>query len=144
MRYLFGITLTLLLYTAASAEIMSVTVNKANIRSAPSLESSYVVLEAPLYYPLLVQGEKKGFYEVRDYEGRTGWIHMSLLDRTKGVVVEVARANVRKGPGAEFPIVFRAYKGVTFKVLGEKNPWLQVLHESGKKGWVYKSLTWGQ
>jgi len=144
MRYFLGIALTLLLCATADAEIMSVIVNKANIRSAPSLESSYVVLEAPLYYPLLVQGEKKGFYEVRDYEGKTGWIHKSLIDRTKGVVVEVDRVNVRKGPGKHFPIVFHAYRGVTFKVLSERNPWLEVLHESGQRGWVYKSLTWGQ
>jgi len=144
MRYLIGTLLTLFLWGTAAAEIMSVVATRANIRSAPSLDASYVVLEVPRYYPLLVQGEKNEFHEVRDYEGRTGWIHKSLLDRTKAVVVEVDRANVRKGPGAGFPVVFHAYRGVTFKVLDEKNPWLEVLHESGQRGWVYKSLTWGQ
>ncbi len=144
MRYLFSVILAFFLCSTASAEILSVVVNKANIRSAPSLASSYVVLEAPLYYPLIVQGKKHDFFEVRDYEGHTGWIHKSLLGRVKGVVVEVDRANVRKGPGAEFPIVFHAYRGVTFKVLSERNPWLEVLHESGQKGWIYKPLTWGR
>jgi len=144
MKYLIGTFLTLFLWGTAAAEIMSVVASKANIRSAPSLASSYVILEVPRYYPLLVQGEKNEFYEVRDYEGKTGWISKSLIDKTKGVIVEVDRANVRKGPGAEFPVVFHAYRGVTFKVLAEKNPWLEVLHESGRRGWVYKPLTWGQ
>jgi SH3-like domain-containing protein len=41
-------------------------------------------------------------------------------------------------------VVFKAYKGVTFQVLGEQDGWLEVKHESGKRGWVSKPLTWGR
>lgn len=144
MRFMLGFVLSLLISGICQAEIVTVAVHTANLRSSPSTESTYVVLEAPRYYPLSVQSERNSFYEVRDFQGIVGWIHQSLVSDTKGVVVEVKRANVRQGPGRAYPVVFHAYKGVTFKVRDEKEGWLQITHENGKSGWIYKPLTWGQ
>lgn len=144
MRYLLGFFLTFFILGVCQAEIVTVAVDMADIQSRPADVATYVVLQAPRYYPLSVQSEQNNYYQVRDYQGRIGWIHKSLVSDTKGVVVEVDRANVRKGPGIKNPIVFRAYKGVTFKVLGEKKDWLEVVHEGGGQGWISKPLTWGQ
>lgn len=144
MRYLLSMLLLFFLWTTCHAEIVTVAVHAADIRSSFSPDLYHVVLEAPRYYPLSVQSERDGYYEVRDYQGRIGWIKKSLVDRTKGVVVEVEKVTVRQGPGAEYPPVFVAYKGVTFKVIEEKPRWLHVSHESGTSGWVFKPLTWGQ
>jgi len=126
------------------AEMISITVETANIRSRPSTIGSYVLLRAPRYYPLSVKESSGDFLHVTDYEGNTGWVDKSLTSHEKGVVVDVNRANVRQGPGTNHSIVFRAYRGVSFKVLKEENGWLQVLHENGQQGWILKSLTWGQ
>lgn len=141
---LLGSLLILYSWSPALAEIVTVAVHTANLRSSPALTTSNVVLEAPRYYPLLIQKERGDFYEVSDYQGKTGWIQKDQVDRTKGVVVEVESADVRKGPGQGYPVIFRAYGGVSFKVLDESEGWLEIVHESGQKGWIFKPLTWGQ
>ncbi len=145
MRFIAGLIFSFLLCGMSYAQIVTVTVPTANIRNTPSLEDSYVILEAPQNYPLSVQSQQDDFLEVRDFLGRRGWIQKSLVDeKADGVVVEVSSMNVRQGPGTDYPVVFRAEQGVAFKVVGQKDGWLHVEHASGKSGWVYKSLTWGQ
>ena len=144
MRFLVGAILPFLLWSICQAEIVTVTAHTSEILSDPTSTISQTILKAPRFYPLSVQGEKDGYLRVRDYEGRVGWIQKSQVNNTKGVVVEVARVNVRKGPGANHPIAFKAYKGVTFQVLDERDGWLEVKHESGQRGWVSKPLTWGR
>ena len=141
---LLGCLLVLYSRSPALAEIVTVAVDTAELRTSPALTTSYVVLEAPRYYPLLIQKERGDFYEVSDYQGRTGWIQKNQVDRTRGVVVEAEKADVRKGPDLNYPVLFQAYSGVSFKVLGESDGWLEIVHESGEKGWIYKALTWGQ
>lgn len=144
MRYLAGVIFPFLAWSICQAEIVTVTAHTSEILSNPSRTISQTILEAPRYYPLSIQGGKDDYYRVRDYQGRVGWIKKSQVSKAKGVVVEVARVNVRKGPGTHHSVVFKAYKGVTFKVLNEKDGWLEVMHESGKRGWVSKPLTWGR
>jgi len=144
MRYFLGIVLPFLIFSVCQAEIVTVTVNSAEVLTDASKLGTFVVLEAPKFYPLSVKGERDDYYQVRDYLGRKGWVEKSLVGDTKGVVIEVYRANIRKGPGTDHPIVFRALRGVAFKVLREKDGWLEVQHESGKTGWVSRPLTWGQ
>jgi SH3-like domain-containing protein len=144
VKYMLGTLLSFFALGICHAEIVTVTAHTSEILSDTSPTISQTILQAPRYYPLSVQGEKNGYFRVRDYEGRVGWIQKSQVGNTKGVVVEVARVNVRKGPGANHPVVFKAYRGVTFQVLDEQDGWLEVKHESGKRGWVSKPLTWGR
>lgn len=144
MHYLLVFLFTFAAATVCDAEIVTVAVNMAEVQSRPSETATYVVVQAPRYYPLSVQSEKGDYYQVRDYQGLLGWIHKSLVSNAKGVVVEVDRANVRSGPGTNSPITFHAYKGVTFKVLAERDEWLKIIHEGGAQGWIFKPLTWGR
>ena len=61
-------------------------------------------------------------------KGDEGWIHSSLLDSTPTVIVKVARANIRTGPGTTYSLSFDANKGTPFKVLQKKERWLEVQH----------------
>jgi SH3-like domain-containing protein len=144
MRFFLTLFLFLLIGGIANAEIVAVSVHTAEIRSSLSPSHSYVVLDAPRFYPLSLRGQENGYFKVKDFEGRSGWIKKSLVDSTKAVVVDVNQANVRSGPGPSFPVVFKAYRGVAFKVVGSKDEWLEVRHENGQSGWIFKSLTWGQ
>jgi SH3-like domain-containing protein len=126
------------------AEMVAVSSNLADIRSSPSSMVSTILLQVPRYYPLSAQQNRDDFLKVIDYEGNSGWILKSSVDNTRTVIVTVAgRANVRKGPSTDNEIAFKADKGVCFKVLGEKDRWLNVQHETGVEGWIAKSLVWG-
>lgn len=143
MRFLLGIIFSCLLSGTCLADMVSVATNSAILRSHPSVSASYVLLQVPLYYPFDILEESKEFYKVSDFLNRTGWIHKNDVTHTRSVIVKSSSINVRKGPGTDHAVICTAKRGVTFKILAEKTNWLHVLHESGKKGWVYKKIVWG-
>lgn len=145
MRFLLGSVLFILIAAGhVHAEMVAVSRNQADIRSSPSMAVSTILLQVPLYYPLSALESQNEFLRVSDYLGNTGWIRKGSVDNTRTVVVNTAgRVNIRSGPGTGNPIVFKARDGVCFKVLAEKGEWLQIQHESGVKGWIYKELVWG-
>lgn len=143
MKY-YLVVLFLLASSVCQAEIVTVAPQTATLWSQPGGKYVYEVLRVPRYYPFSVLERGTEYLHVRDYQGQVGWVLVNQMSSQKGVVVEVANINVRKGPGSEYLVAFKASQGVTFKVLSEQNGWLQILHENGDRGWVLKSLTWGQ
>jgi len=136
--------LLFLISTPCFADIISVTTRTADIVSIPTAEASYVVLRVPLYYPLSYSGESKNnFLHVEDFQGRQGWIHESSISDAATVVVTGNNVNIRRGPATNTPTLFKAKKGVAFSLIQQQGNWLEVKHESGRKGWIYKDLTWG-
>ena len=143
MRFFTAIIFTFFLWGTSYAEMVTVSADSATLRSLPSVEGSYAVLNVPLYYPLNLLETSNDFYRVADFLGRTGWIHKNEVTEEKGVVVKPYSINVRQGPGLNHEVIFMARQGVTFKVLKEQDGWLEVIHENGKKGWVSKRIVWG-
>lgn len=134
----------LVLITASfclSAEKMAVKAEKANVRSGPGLQHERL-WQIEKYHPLLILEKKGQWFRFRDFEGDQGWINASLLDKTRCVVVQANRCNVRTGPGTEYDVAFMAGKGIPFKVLQTKGKWTQIQHADGDKGWIYNSLIW--
>jgi SH3-like domain-containing protein len=145
MRIFLGAVLALLLSAGSVwADMVVVRVNMANIRLTPQLVKSNVILRAPRNYPLEVRGTSGEFLEVADFQETTGWVHNSVVQEGRAVVVSVPKVNIRKGPGKDAPVVVKADRGVAFKVKQEKEGWLEVVHESGTTGWVLGTLVWGE
>jgi SH3-like domain-containing protein len=143
MKYLAAVLMSLMLSGLCQAKTMSINVETADVFSAPVESSSYVVLQVPRYYPLLSDAQENGFSQVSDFLGRTGWVRTVQVNATPSVVIAVKMANVREKPGTNHRIVFKASKGVAFKIIDENKDWFSVVHENGKRGWIAKSLTWG-
>ncbi|MCD6526018.1 MAG: SH3 domain-containing protein, partial [Desulfuromonas sp.] len=140
MRYLIAAVLLLMFAGLSQAATVSVAVETVKVTSDPVI-GGYVVVEVPRYYPLITDGEEGDFYRVSDFKGRSGWVRKAHVAQTPAVVVVVPSANVREKPSTSNRIVFRANKGVAFKVLEETPQWFHVEHERGKSGWIAKSLT---
>lgn len=143
MRILTAIIFTFFLCGTSYAEMVIVATDSAKLSSSPSVAGSYAVLYVPLYYPLNLLETSNDFHRVADFLGRTGWIHKNEVTEERGVVVKSHSINVRQGPGLNHDVISMAQQGVTFKVLKEQDGWLEVIHESGKKGWVSKKIVWG-
>ncbi|MFQ5542307.1 MAG: SH3 domain-containing protein [Candidatus Binatia bacterium] len=125
-----------------TAEFVRVKVNKANIRSGPGTryEKTWVV---PRNYPYRVLKREGKWLKVKDFEGFEDWIYGPLTDQKPAAVVKVERANVRKGPGTGYPILFKADIGVPFRVLGKKGNWVRARFANGERGWIFRKLLWG-
>lgn len=142
MRSWLAVGLTILFCGAASAAVVCVTGETAEVRTSPAA-SSIVVLEVPTHYSLAVAGERNGYYQVSDYRGRMGWIAKEAVAASRCGVVNQDRINVRGGPGTGHEVVLSAREGVAFEVLRVSGEWAEVRHESGQMGWIFRALLWG-
>lgn len=141
----------LLLAGAASAETVSVAVSKAELRSQPAVSGSKVVKSVVMNTPLSVQKTEGRYLQVKDPKGTLGWIHNTLVsdkpvavvksDKNQGISVVNDGVNVRKGPGKEHPVEFKAMRNETFQVLDQAENWLKISDQKGRSGWVWKTLT---
>ncbi|MFQ5929606.1 MAG: SH3 domain-containing protein [Acidobacteriota bacterium] len=125
-----------------TAEIVRVKVKMANVRSGPGTQFEKVWV-APRNYPYRVLKRQGKWLKVRDFEGFEEWIYGPLTDLKPAAVVKVNRANVRKGPGTNHPILFTTDRGVPFVVLEKKGKWVKVRHADGERGWIFRKLLWG-
>lgn len=139
-----GVLLSLAWFGGVSAagEIVRVKVKIANIRAGPGTRFERV-WRAPQNYPYRVIKRQGRWLKVRDFYGYEEWIYGPLTDRKPAVLVKVKRANIRKGPGTNHPVLFKADRGVAFLVLEKKGKWLKVHHADGNDGWIFGKLVWG-
>jgi SH3-like domain-containing protein len=126
---------------SAQAERLSVKAGVANVRSGPNTADP-VIWQVEKYHPLEVLQKQGSWYLFEDFEGDRGWIHSTLLDDTRAVIVKNDKCNVRSGPGTQNDIRFTVDTGVPFRVLEEKGKWLHIIHADGDKGWIHRSLVW--
>lgn len=124
-----------------AGERVSVESDRLNVRSGPGTQYE-VLWQAEKNYPLEVVEEKGNWVHFKDFEGYEGWVYKPLLGKKKTVVIKVYKANIRKGPGTDNPVVFTAEKGTPFEVLGMKDNWYQIRHSDGDSGWVSSGLLW--
>ncbi|MDW7771427.1 MAG: SH3 domain-containing protein [Desulfobulbaceae bacterium] len=132
---------------AAALEMVSISGNNVNMRSGPG--TNYKVMwELSNGFPLIVLKRSGDWLRVRDFEGTIGWIHTSVSAKSPHMIVKVHknsknRINIRSGPGTNYQIVAKAYYGVVFKTMQQKNGWVNVQHADGVNGWVKRTLLWG-
>lgn len=138
---------TLFSVTSHALDMMSVNTESVNLRNGPG-KSYDIKWEYGKGFPLIVVSRKGEWVKVKDFENDTGWIFKSLLSKRGHMIVKVnknrnKKINIRSGPGTRNRIVGKAYYGVVFETLEQKNGWAKVKHESGLVGWIKRSLLWG-
>lgn len=138
--------LTAVLAVPAAASALCVKVPEANLRQGPGTqyEKSWEVFR---YMPFKKIGQQGNWYRVRDVDGDTHWVYSNLLSsKMHCAVVKVDKANVRNGPGTNYPQAqfSPVEKYYSFKVTGTKGNWVKVQDDVFNEGWVFKSLLWVQ
>ncbi len=126
---------------AMAAERMAVKASIANLRDGAGTKNK-VLWQVEKYHPFLVLSKKKDWYEVKDFEGDTAWIHKSLLGKISAVITTKTKVNVRSKPDKKSKVVLRVERGVPFKVLKRQGNWIRIEHADGEVGWIYKTLVW--
>lgn len=141
------VTLVLCCAHSAIAAMVSINGNEINMRSGPG-QNYKVLWKLGSGFPLQILKTSGNWLRVQDFEGSVGWVYKGVTTKTGHMIVDVnkkskKRINVRSGAGTNHRIVAKAYYGVVFKTLQQKNGWVEVEHEKGVKGWVKRSLLWG-
>ena len=136
-----ALLMSLITGIAVASERMAIKSDVANIRSGPGVQNE-LLWQIEKYHPILVTEKKGAWLHFKDFEGDSGWVHETLVDKTPTIIVKVRRCNLRKGPGTDYDVIFSVDKGVPFKVLQRKGRWIEVQHADGDKGWVFDALVW--
>jgi SH3-like domain-containing protein len=135
------IVLFTLVAGSAMAERLTIVVPVANIRSGPDAKSD-ILWKVEKYYPIFVLKKSGSWYQFRDFEEDSGWVHKSLVGKIRAVITKKDLCNIRAKPGTKEKILFTVEKGIPFKVLKKKGRWLNVEHADGDRGWIHDSLVW--
>ena len=140
----YSIVLILIIILAggtALAQRLTIVAPVANIRSGPDTKSD-ILWKVEKYYPIFVIKKSGKWYQFRDFEEDTGWVHKSLVGKVKAIITKKDLCNIRAKPGTKETILFTVEKGIPFKVLKKKGRWLNVEHADGDRGWIHDSLVW--
>jgi SH3-like domain-containing protein len=129
--------------TVAGAERMAVSVPEANMRSGPGMQYD-ALWKAEQFTPLDVMdkdptGEWLFF---KDFEGTKAWVNKSLVGKIDTVITKNDLCNIRKEPSTNADVMFKAERGVPFKVVKRQKEWIQIQHADGDIGWINKDLVW--
>lgn len=143
MKYYTSFLIVVLSLVAgiAMAERLAIVAPVANIRSGPDTKSD-ILWKVEKYYPIFVIKKSGSWYQFRDFEEDTGWVHKSLVGKVNSVITKKDLCNIRAKPGIKEKLLFTVEKGIPFKVLKKKGHWLKVEHADGDQGWIHDSLVW--
>ncbi len=130
-----------LIFNTAVAERLSISSNQANIRSGPGSKNK-ILWKVEKYHPIETISKKGNWYHFKDFENDEGYVHKSVLSKTKTIITKNKLSNIRSGPGGKNKIIFTVEKGIPFKILKKKGKWLKIKHHDGDEGWIHKSLVW--
>jgi len=127
---------------ASAVEFRSVGVPATILYDAPSLKARrlYILNQS---YPVEVLVTLEGWYKVRDAAGGLAWVEAKALSTRKVVMVKIARADVRRQPDENAPVVFQADQDVLFEVLDTVDNWAHVKHADGATGYIRITQVWG-
>jgi SH3-like domain-containing protein len=121
---------------------MSLKVSEANIRTGPGSSFSIKWILVKKNIPLFVFDAFDNWYKVKDEEGKTGWVHKSLVSSRQYFVTIEESTSLYKHPGHEL-VLFKLEAGVRGRVRSCRNSWCEV--SIGKyRGWLRKSSIWGE
>lgn len=126
---------------AYASERLSIKSDRTKIRSGPGAKFE-ILFQVDRFYPIRVLKKDGSWIQFSDFEKDIGWVNAVHTEKTETVIVNKRTSNVRSGPSSKFDIIFKAKKGVAFKVLNRQGNWIMVQHSDGDVGWIYKTLVW--
>lgn len=127
---------------ATAAEFASAASMETFVHSEPDEKSSirYVVRKG---YPFIVLNSDGDWVHVKDRDHESGWVSENQLSDERHAIVSASETSARERADDEAKILFKAKRGVIFKVVAQKDNWVHVRHFDGDAGWIRSADLWG-
>jgi SH3-like domain-containing protein len=141
----FLLMLSVLSGSPALAATKSIAKDKVNLRTGPGFEHS-VLLQAPLGYPVQIEGEDGKWLNMVDWDGNRAWVYSPLVCDVRTAVVLVEDANIRNAPGTKNKVVKKARRGEIYTILEERSEWVKIgyYYDRAPVGWIRNDLVFGE
>ena len=116
---------------------------ETNVRTGPGTRYpiSWVYHRASM--PVEVVEEYDLWRKIRDVEGTTGWVHKTMLDGKRTVMIKGKTPQVlRREPKDKGQAILKSEPMVIGKLMECEKDWCRI-QISGRKGWIEKTHLWG-
>jgi len=120
--------------------------NLINVRTGPGPEFPIQWVFEREGWPVKIVGEAGNWRRIEDIDGEMGWVHGSLLQGRRMIVVaggeEGGIEPLRRTPQPDARIVLRAENGVLGRFHSCRGGWCLV-EIADRRGWIESSKLWG-
>lgn len=130
------------LLAGAQSYATCVSNNEVALKSKPDGKTSWIVGR---YMPLIELSRKGAWIQVSDVDNTKHWIHArNLTSKFNCVIVKSDTANLRLGPGTQYPLTPLSYvrKYSSFKKIDRDEEWIKVQDEFGQVHWLHEKMVW--
>lgn len=116
---------------------------ETNVRTGPGTRYPIQWVYRRVSMPVEVVEEFDLWRKIRDVEGTTGWVHKTMLDGKRTVMIRGKDAQViRREPKDDAQPLLKSEPMVIAKLIECERSWCRV-QISGRKGWIEKTHLWG-
>ncbi len=121
-----------------------------NLRTGPSTNYPIVFTYHPINYPLKVIDKHDNWYNIKDVNGKTGWVS-SLLTKTKKTALIIhsnTKIHAANNPSSKVIAIIDKNNIVAIQKCSNSSMLCEVSIEVPKrnltlKGWLYRANIWG-
>ena len=121
---------------------VSLRASEVNLRTGPGVRYPIDWVYRRRGLPVEVIDEFETWRRIRDHEGTIGWVHQSLLQSRRNVLVREQAWVLRRTPEVDAPGVARLEPGVVGRLDACETGWCRV-EVKGFRGWLPRAAIYG-
>jgi len=121
---------------------VSLRASEVNLRTGPGVRYPIDWVYQRRGLPVEVIDEFKTWRRIRDHEGTMGWVHQTMLDGRRGVLIVDEIGILRRAPEPDAAMVARLEPGVVARLERCETLWCQVTVER-LSGWLPRKAFYG-
>ena len=116
---------------------------EVNVRTGPGTRYPIQWVYHRAGMPVEVVEEYDLWRKIRDVEGTSGWVHKTMLEGKRSVIIKGKEAHiVRIEPEPKAKPILKAEPMVAARLMECQPEWCRI-QISGRKGWIEKQYLWG-
>jgi len=114
-----------------------------NVRTGPGTRYPIQWVYRRAGMPVEVIEEYDLWRKIRDVEGTTGWVHKTMLDGKRAIMVKAKEPQIlRSEPEMKARPLLKIEPMVTARLMECQLDWCRI-QVTGRKGWMEKKYLWG-
>jgi SH3-like domain-containing protein len=116
--------------------------NEVNLRTGPGTTYPVDWVYVRRGLPVEVIAEFDVWRKIRDWQGTIGWMHQSMLDGRRTVLIAGTERLLHREPAGDSPAVARLAAGVIGRLLECDGAWCRLAVDD-YRGWLRRDEFWG-
>ena len=130
-----------IIYADITKKYLSLKNKLVNVRYGPGFDYPIKYVYKKKYLPIEVIDKKENFRRIIDFKKNSGWIHISLLRKSKSLITTSTKILFKRPTKFSKPLA-RLDKGRLLIIKKCKKNWCKIKTDQ-YSGWIDKNNIWG-